>query len=108
MQQPQGEVRRGTAISEVGPEVTSLGKTGSVLVDQSGLLDQADRECRERGGPSARGANDTSQGCHAFNLARYASARARMLEAKERLRRDIKLDKDLRGLAIDNEDPRPL
>ena len=44
----------------------------------------------------------------AFKLARYASARARMLEAKERLRRDIKLDKDLRGLAIDNEDPRPL
>ena len=44
----------------------------------------------------------------AFNLARYASARARMVEAKERLRRDTKLDKDLRGLAIDNEDPRPL
>ena len=42
------------------------------------------------------------------NLPVYASARARMLEAKERLRRDIKLDKDLRGLAIDNEDPRPL
>lgn len=55
-------------------------------MDQSGLLDQADREWRERGGPSARGANDTSQGCHAFKLARYASARARMLEAKERLR----------------------
>ena len=46
----QGEVRRGTAMSEVGPEVTSLVKAGSVLVDQSGLLDQADRECRERGG----------------------------------------------------------
>ena len=46
------------------PEVTSLVKAGSVLVDQSGLLDQADRECRERGGPSAPGANDTSQGCH--------------------------------------------
>ena len=44
----------------------------------------------------------------AFNLARYASARARMVEAKERLRRDIKLDNDLRGLAIDDEDPRPL
>ena len=44
----------------------------------------------------------------AFNLARYASARARMVEAKERLRRDTKLDKDLRGLATDDEDPRPL
>jgi hypothetical protein len=54
----------GTAMSEVGPEVTSLVKAGSVLVDQSGLLDQADRECRERGGPSAPCANDTSQGCH--------------------------------------------
>ncbi len=37
-------------------------------------------------------------------LARYASAQARMVEAKERLRGDIKLDKDLRGLTIDDED----
>ena len=31
-----------------------------------------------------------------------------MEEAKEHLRRAIKLDKDIRGLAIDNEDLKPL
>ena len=44
----------------------------------------------------------------AFNLARYASVTGRMVEAKERLRHAIELDKDVRGLALDDEDLRPL
>ena len=44
----------------------------------------------------------------AFNLACYASATGRMEEAKKRLRHAIKLDKDIRGLAIDDEDLKPL
>jgi Flp pilus assembly protein TadD len=40
----------------------------------------------------------------AFNLACYASVAGRMEEAKERLRHAIKLDKDIRRLAIDDED----
>jgi hypothetical protein len=39
----------------------------------------------------------------AFNLACYASITGRTEEAKERLRRAIKLDKDIRGLALDDE-----
>ena len=44
----------------------------------------------------------------AFNLACYASVTGRMEEAKERLRHAIKLDKDIRRLAIDDEDLKPL
>jgi Flp pilus assembly protein TadD len=44
----------------------------------------------------------------AFNLACYASVTGRMKEAKEHLRRAIKLDKDIRGLALDDEDLKPL
>ena len=44
----------------------------------------------------------------AFNLACYASVTGRMEEAKERLRHAIKLDKDIRGLALDDEDLKPL
>jgi Flp pilus assembly protein TadD len=44
----------------------------------------------------------------AFNLACYASVTGRMEEAKKRLRDAIALDKDIRGLAIVDEDLRPL
>ena len=44
----------------------------------------------------------------AFSLACYASVTGRMEEAKARLRHAIKLDKDIRGLALDDEDLRPL
>ena len=44
----------------------------------------------------------------AFNLACYASVSGRMEEAKERLRNAIDLDKDVRILALDDEDLRPL
>ena len=44
----------------------------------------------------------------AFTLACYASVTGRMVEAKERLRHAIKLDKDIRGLALDHEDLKPL
>ena len=44
----------------------------------------------------------------AFNLACYASVAGRMEEAKERLRHAIALDKNIRELAIDDEDLRPL
>ena len=44
----------------------------------------------------------------AFNLACYASVTGRMEEAKERLQHAIKLDKDIRGLALDDEDLKPL
>ena len=44
----------------------------------------------------------------AFNLACYASVTGRMEEAKERLRNAIDLDKDVRILALGDEDLRPL
>ena len=44
----------------------------------------------------------------AFNLACYASVTGRMEEAKERLHHAIDLDKDIRGLALDDEDLKPL
>ena len=44
----------------------------------------------------------------AFNLACYASVSGRMEEAKERLRYSIELDKDIRKLALDDEDLKPL
>jgi Flp pilus assembly protein TadD len=44
----------------------------------------------------------------AFNLACYASVTGRMEDAKERLRNAIELDKDVRLLALDDEDLRPL
>jgi tetratricopeptide (TPR) repeat protein len=43
----------------------------------------------------------------AFTLACYASVAGRMVEAKEHLRRAIKLDKDVRGLALHDEDLKP-
>jgi Flp pilus assembly protein TadD len=44
----------------------------------------------------------------AFNLAYYASVIGRVEDAKERLRNAIELDKDVRKLALDDEDLRPL
>jgi Flp pilus assembly protein TadD len=44
----------------------------------------------------------------AFNLACYASVTGRMEEAKEQLRRAIDLDKDMRKLALEDEDLKPL
>ena len=44
----------------------------------------------------------------AFNLACYASVTGRMEDAKERLRDAIELDKDVRKLALDDEDLKPL
>ena len=44
----------------------------------------------------------------AFNLACYASVTGRMEETKGRLRHAIDLGKDIRGLAIDDEDLKPL
>jgi Flp pilus assembly protein TadD len=44
----------------------------------------------------------------AFSLACYASVTGRMEEAKERLRHAIDLDKDIRRLALDDEDLKPL
>jgi Flp pilus assembly protein TadD len=44
----------------------------------------------------------------AFNLACYASVTGRMEDAKERLRNAIELDNDIRRLAIDDEDLKPL
>ena len=44
----------------------------------------------------------------AFNLACYASVTGRMEEAKERLQLAIDLEKDIRILALDDEDLRPL
>jgi Flp pilus assembly protein TadD len=44
----------------------------------------------------------------AFNLACYASVSGRMEDAKERLRNAIDLDKDVRILALEDEDLKPL
>jgi Flp pilus assembly protein TadD len=44
----------------------------------------------------------------AFSLACYASVTGRIEEAKARLRHAIDLDKDIRRLALDDEDLRPL
>jgi Flp pilus assembly protein TadD len=44
----------------------------------------------------------------AFNLACYASVVGHMEEAKARLQHAIDLDKDIRRLALDDEDLRPL
>ena len=44
----------------------------------------------------------------AFNLACYASVTGRIEEAKARLRHAIELDKAIRGLAIDDDDLKPL
>ena len=44
----------------------------------------------------------------AFNLACYAGVAGRFEDAKERLRNAIDLDKDVRKLALDDEDLRPL
>ena len=41
---------------------------------------------------------------HSFNLACYASVTGRTEEAKERLRHAMDLDKDICGLALDDED----
>jgi Flp pilus assembly protein TadD len=44
----------------------------------------------------------------AFNLACYASVLGHMEEAKVRLQHSIDLDKDIRRLALDDEDLQPL
>jgi hypothetical protein len=44
----------------------------------------------------------------AFNLACYASVTGRMEDPKERLRNAIELDKAIRGLAIDDDDLKPI
>ena len=43
-----------------------------------------------------------------FNPACYASVAGRMEEVKVRLQHAIKLDEDIRGLALDDEDLKPL
>jgi len=43
-----------------------------------------------------------------FNLACYASVAGRLEEAKARLERSIELNKDIRRLALDDEDLKPL
>jgi hypothetical protein len=78
------------------------------LADQPRIFCQARREHRESGINFAAGAIDTSQSAMiAFSLACYASVTGRM-EEKVRLRHAIELDKDIRRLAIDDEDLRPL
>ena len=55
-----------------------------------------------------------AQGIHpkvaiiAFNLACYASVTGRMEEAKKQLRRATELDKEMRKLAVEDEDLKPL
>jgi tetratricopeptide (TPR) repeat protein len=44
----------------------------------------------------------------AFNLACYASVTGRMEEAKARLRPAVELDRNVRRLAVDDDDLRPL
>jgi Flp pilus assembly protein TadD len=44
----------------------------------------------------------------AVNLTCYASITSRIEEAKERLRQAIKLDKNIRGLALHDDDLKPL
>ena len=44
----------------------------------------------------------------AFNLACYASVTGRIEDAKERLRHAIDLDKDVRELALEDDDLKPL
>jgi Flp pilus assembly protein TadD len=44
----------------------------------------------------------------AFNLPCYASVTGRLEEAKTRLRHAIELDKGIQGLALDDEDLKPL
>ena len=44
----------------------------------------------------------------AFNLACYASVTGRKEDPKERLRNTIELDKAIRGLAIDDDDLKPI
>ena len=78
------------------------------LVDQSRLFGPTDRGSVEGGSHSAAGASDTPQGCHDCIQPRLLCERTgRMEEAKVRLRRAIKLEKDIRGLALDDEDLRP-
>lgn len=43
-----------------------------------------------------------------FTLACYASVKGRFDEAKDRLRHAIELDKEIRQLALDDEDLKPL
>jgi len=43
-----------------------------------------------------------------FNLACYASVTGRLEDAKTRLRHAIELDKEIRRVALDDEDLRPL
>ena len=59
--------------------------------------------------PFCSGADSTSQGCHDRVQSRLLRKRRRpQEEAKERLRHAIDLDKDVRRLAIDDEDLKPL
>ena len=79
-------------------------------MDQSCLRSSARREYRG----AAEGILLKARELHpesaliAFNLACYASVTGRMEDAKERLRNAIELDKDVRKLALDDEDLRPL
>ena len=60
-------------MSEVGPEVTSLVKAGSVLVDQSGLLDQRIESVENAEALLLRVRTiHLKVAMIAFNLARYA------------------------------------
>ena len=44
----------------------------------------------------------------AFNLACYACVSGRIVEARDRLEKAIKLNKDIRQFALDDEDLKPL
>jgi len=83
------------------------GKRG--LVDQSRLCGQADRGCREGGSHSAAGASDTSQGCHDRIQPRLLRERhGPHGRGESSPARAIKLDKEIRKLAIYDEDLKPL
>jgi hypothetical protein len=58
--------------------------------------------------PSAPGASHSSQSCHDRFQPCLLRVTGRMEEAKERLRRAIDLDQDVRKLALDDEDLKSL
>ena len=76
---------------------------------KSRLFSQADRECREGRKPFCceRKRFNPKEAMIAFNIACYASIMGLIEEAHERLRHAIELDKNIRLLALDDEDLRP-
>ena len=80
------------------------------MVDQSRLcaLDAPKALRRQRSFCCGQQAIHPKNALIVFNLACYASVTGRTEEAKERLRHAIELDKEIRKLAIDDDDLRPL